>query len=344
MKFKTLKNTLQRSLKGMFIVLLAAGFASCSDDNETTVNASPFDPSKPVVVTSFTPETGAYQDQIIVYGQNFGTVKDEVTLKIGGKKAVLVNVLGDKMYGYVPSGAFSGEVEVIVEHAGKEYEGKCAKIFNYERKTVVSTLVGYRNETDSQGEIWGPFSEAAGFNAEGCMTFDPLRPNHLYIAYDRGSGFIAELDLENRMSNILMSSSKFQNQRLRNIAFTLDGKYMLVSTDRADNNLKSTSVWIVTRNADGTFNDRSQTQVLAAYKQCNGVAVHPVNGEVYFNSYENGQLFRLEIADYFNALLPRCRNRRSSRLDRLQRRWLLQRTLPNHGPLLRVQHHNPPHR
>lgn len=91
-----------------------------------------------------------------------------------------------------------------------------------------------------------------------------------------------------------MSPNKFQNQRLRNIAFSNDGKYMLVSTDRADNGNKSTSVWIVTRNADGTFSDKSSCQSLVAYKQCNGVAVHPVNGEVYFNSYEGGQALPYE--------------------------------------------------
>ena len=37
--------------------------------------------------------------------------------------------------------------------------------------------------------------------------------------------------------------------------------------------------------------------------QCNGAALHPVNNnEVYFNSYQRGQVFRLDLNDYFNTV------------------------------------------
>lgn len=304
MNISTIGKTLGNCMKGAFIGLLAIAAVSCKSDEkvDTTV---PFDPTRPVTVTGFTPESGGYQDQIIVKGSNFGTDKSMVSLKIGGKQAVLVSVMSDKMYGFVPSGAFSGEVEVtIIDKDGKVHSVVSDKKFNYERKSVVGTLCGYQNENDSQGEVWGSFDICSGFNSEGCMTIDPLYPDRVYIAYDRGEGFLAQLDLEKRESSRLMSPNKFQNQRLRNIAFSNDGKYMLVSTDRADNGNKSTSVWIVTRNADGTFSDKSSCQSLVAYKQCNGVAVHPVNGEVYFNSYEGGQLFRMNLDDYFKSFEP----------------------------------------
>ena len=96
--------------------------------------------------------------------------------------------------------------------------------------------------------------------------------------------------------------SKFDNHRLRSIDFSNDGQYMLISTDRDDRQLQSPSVWIVKRNADGTFTDASKSQILAAYKQCNGAAVHPINGELYFNSYERGQVFRLDMNNYFNTV------------------------------------------
>jgi hypothetical protein len=79
---------------------------------------------------------------------------------------------------------------------------------------------------------------------------------------------------------------------------------MLVATDRDDAGQQSTSVWIVTRNRDGSFSNSSPRQVLAAYKQCNGASVHPVNGELYFNSYESGQVFRLDLNKYLATLQP----------------------------------------
>lgn len=299
------RNRLGAHICSVLLGLLSCIVVSCSDDDNANGNAVPFDPSQDVVVSSFTPEAGGYQDQIIVYGKNFGIDTARVSLFIGGKKAVLVSVKSDKMYGYVPSGAFSGEVKVAVtDDKGNVHIGVSDKTFKYEAKNVVGTLCGYQNENDSQGEVWGSFDVCAGFRNEGCMAFDPLYPERLYIAYDRGDGFIQELDLKSRETKRLMSAHKFNTQRLRNIAFSLDGKYMLVSTDRADNGTKSTSVWIVTRNANGTFSDASSCQPLVAYKQCNGVAVHPVNGEVYFNSYENGQLFRMSLDDYLASKMP----------------------------------------
>jgi len=296
-------NSIKKAFSLCFGILcitgLAATVTSCKNDDGIT-NA-PYDPGQEVTITEFTPESGGYQDQIIIKGRNFGNDKKNVTLKIGGKKATVVNVMWDKLYAYVPSGAFSGEIELTVtDKEGKSPKtAKAAKKFDYERKTVVGTLCGYQNENDSQGELWGSFDICAGFNAEGCLTFDPQNPDLLYIAYDRGDGFIAQLDLQKREVRKLLDASKFQTNRLRNIAFTKGGEYMLVSTDRADNGQKSTSVWIVKRSANGTFAN-STPQVLVAYKQCNTVAVHPDNGEIYFNSYENGQLFRTELETYLD--------------------------------------------
>ena len=275
---------------------------ACADDDKINSGAA-YDPAKDVAITRFVPEEGGYQDQIIIYGQNFGNNKENVSLKMGGKEAVVVNVMSDKLYAFVPSGAFSGEIELTVSGPDGTNSKTIIsdKKFNYMRKKVVGTLVGYQNEQDDQGEIWGSFDIVAGFNAEGCMKFDPQNPNILYIAYDRGDGFIAQLDLEKRTATKLLDANRFNNKRLRNIDFTVDGKYMLVSTDRDENGTHSTSVWIIERGGNGSFSGRTP-QVLYAYKQCNGVAVHPVNGEIYFNSYENGSLFRGEIEDYLDAL------------------------------------------
>lgn len=77
---------------------------------------------------------------------------------------------------------------------------------------------------------------------------------------------------------------------------------MLVAVDRDREGNRSPSVYIIKRNADGTFDMNSDRQLLAAYKQCNGASVHPVNGELYFNSYENGQVFRLDLNKYFETI------------------------------------------
>lgn len=311
MNLKNITKNLQKLMMGAGLVL-AAMFASCSDDKETVANVA-FDPNAPVTVTDFAPKTGGYQEQLLVYGTNFGNDKSRVKLLVGGKEAVIVTMNNTTIYAYIPKGVQGTSIEVVLlDENGEEINRGVSSAdmeFTYFRKRVVGTLVGYRNEQDSQGERFGAFHDpsgdqelnACGFRSAGCMAFDPLYPNRLYIVYD-GMNKIVELDLEAKTHNLLMSGSKFQDRRLRNCAFTKDGQYMIVSTDRDENGTHSTSLWIVRRNSDGTFSDRSSTSVLAAYKQCNGVAVHPANGEVYFNSYEKGQFFRLDINKYFDVL------------------------------------------
>ncbi len=286
MKFKMFTNTLGKCLRVVCVGVLASLAVACSDDENASATA-PFDPSQPVTISYFTPESGGYQDQILIYGSNFGTNKEALELEIGGKKAVIVSCMSDKLYAYVPAGAFDGTVTLsVIDGEGNKHTATAPTKFMYNRKTVVGTLCGYKNANDDQGVTWGPFSTITGFNHEGTLAFDPVYPNRLYITYDFGEGYIAELDLDARVGKRLISASRFGTKRLRNIAFTKavegskyltkDGDYMLVSTDRDDNQFKSTSVWIVKRGGDGTFSDSNPTNILAAYKQCNGVAVATV--------------------------------------------------------------------
>lgn len=304
MKLLSLKRKLETICRLMAVGVLCGFIVTSCDDDETTSTTASFDPAQPVVISSFTPESGGSMEQIIIKGKNFGNDKSRVSLTIGGKDAVVVSVMSDKLYAFVPPRAFSGEIALTVfDNDQKPHTAVAESKFAYESQTVVSTLCGYQNNNDSQGELWGSFDICSGFNYEGTLAIDPLYPDRVYICYDAGMK-IAQLDLEKRESTLLMSANKFQQHRLRNIDFSIDGKYMLVSTDRDDQDTKSTSVWIVTRNPDGTFSDRSSCQPLVAYKQCNGVAVHPVNGEVYFNSYSNGELFRMNLEDYFASQVP----------------------------------------
>ena len=303
MKILNLKNRVAKLALWAMGISMVFGVTSCKDDSQDTTTI-PFDPNQPVVITSFTPDKVGSYDQMIIYGKNFGTDKENVSLTLGGKKAVVINVMSDKLYAMVPSLALSGEISLTVSDGqGHSVTGVSPVNFTYDVQTVVGTLCGYQNDNDTQGELWGSFDICAGFNYEGCMAIDPLYPDKVYIAYDGGNK-IVELDMTARTCTLLIAANVFQNRRLRNIDFTLDGQYMLVSTDRDDLGFTSPSVWIVSRNPNGTFSNTSSAQVIASYKQCNGVAVHPVNGEVYFNSYSNGELFRMELEDYFATLIP----------------------------------------
>ncbi|MEA4918060.1 IPT/TIG domain-containing protein [Proteiniphilum sp.] len=286
----------------MMLVLIVLCI-SCKDDNSETDSSSPaYDPSKPVLVSDFTPDEGGAYQKMVIYGDNFGNDSSLVNVTIGGKKAVLISVKGNSLYCMVPSGAFSGIVTVSVGSGANMKTTTANKIFNYQKKMVVGTLVGYRNEYDNQGWKDGPFEIAAGFRNDGCMSFDPRNPDHLYVIYDGAD--IQLLDLENREVSTPLSRSRFGGHRLRSLEFTNDGEYMVVSVDTdAGGTGNAPSVYLMKRNADGTFNNQGNAQLVASYKQCNGATLHPSNNnELYFNSYERGQVFRMDLNKYFETI------------------------------------------
>lgn len=281
-------------LLAMFVVC----FTGCKDDDDT--GAGVYDPAKPVVVSDFAPKEGGAGQRLVIYGDNFGNDKSKVRVLIGGKEAVVVSVQNTAIYCFVPSQAYDGDIKVYVGEEGNEQMGESATVFAYERKMVVGTLCGYRNDRDDQGWKDGSFDECCGFRNDGYLKFDPRNHDHLYVCYDGAD--IQLLDLKNRMLSTPISRSRFGNRRLRNLDFTADGEYMLVATDCDEGTGNSPSVWIVTRDGNGVFSNDSPVQTIASYKQCNGAAIHPVNGEMYFNSYERGQVFRMEMEDYFNTI------------------------------------------
>ncbi|MCS2237541.1 IPT/TIG domain-containing protein [Bacteroides faecis] len=63
---------------------------SCKDDEN--VETETFDPSKPVVISDFTPKEGGAYQKLLIYGENFGTDASNVKVKIGGKEAIVINV------------------------------------------------------------------------------------------------------------------------------------------------------------------------------------------------------------------------------------------------------------
>ena len=92
---------------GILCCLIVAALASC--ESSTTVEdyygvqtSAPYDPSKPVTVSSFTPTKGSVGQQVVILGQNFGNDSSMVHVNIGGKEAVLVSVKNNAIYCYLP--------------------------------------------------------------------------------------------------------------------------------------------------------------------------------------------------------------------------------------------------
>lgn len=78
-------------------------------------------------------------------------------------------------------------------------------------------------------------------------------------------------------------------------------EHLIISTDNnaQGDKFRDRSVYLVDRDANGDFSDKSKVIELANYRQCNGASLHPINGELYFTSYSMGEVLRLDMDKYW---------------------------------------------
>ncbi|MEC3878190.1 IPT/TIG domain-containing protein [Parapedobacter sp. 10938] len=278
----------------VIVAFIVLSFGGCKDNNPTVDAVQPFDPAKPVVVSDFNPKSGGMGQRLVIYGENFGDDPEKVSVFIGGKEAIVINVRGESLYCLVPKQAFAGDIEVRVANGNRQVVGQASQAFDYERKMVVSTVIGYRNDRGDEPWKDGKFKDpdetkmASGFWEPSFMKFDPLNPKHLWMTFDFNNGLYL-INFED--STVTKKRSDFD--RPRSIDFTIDGQYMIIAEDRGGENDRAT--YRLSRDRD--WQDR---EILTRYRQCNGASIHPVNGEMYFNSYEKGQFFRFDLNKYFD--------------------------------------------
>ena len=294
-------------LYSALMAVLCCFFIACSDKNNDE-NKGEYNPELPVSIARFAPLEGGYDQEMVIYGSNFGIDTTKINVTIGGRKAKLIYAKGDSICCLVPYKAESGHYAVQVKVADKTVLADVR--FSYVGSLAVRTLIGYRVSNNDPGWKDGKFGTgkddgSATFGLQAAfMKFDPKNPDHLYVAYEDfdNSGYgIQLIDLkEKTVTTVLNGETCFGGKRLRAIDFTLKGD-MVVATDRTDDGYKSISVWIVKRNNDGSFSETSAREVLAAYKQCNTVAIHPTNGELYFNSYDHNGIYRMDMDNYYTT-------------------------------------------
>ncbi|MEI5983365.1 IPT/TIG domain-containing protein [Sphingobacterium sp. PU5-4] len=98
-----------------------------------------YDPSKPVVLSSFYPLEGGARSKILLDGENFGTDTSKIRVFFNNAKASVVSSTGSRIYAIVP--LLPGEnpkITVVVGTDTIEYQEK----FNYYTQAQVSTVAG----------------------------------------------------------------------------------------------------------------------------------------------------------------------------------------------------------
>lgn len=306
MKKKIMQNGWQVCRLVILLVALCLGSCSDNDSGDDPSNMT-FDPNKPIVVDGINPTTGGIGQRLVIMGDNFGNDPSMVNVTIGGQKSVIINVKSHAIYCLVPAGAYSGEINVEVsigEESSFVAQVKEGLKFDYQRKMVVSTLLGSRRDDGGyDNDVNGPFDNCGAIASPAWMEFDPKYPHLIYVAQDAddagdGGGNMRVIDLQNKYFGTAITDGNIHgNHRARSLNF-FDENHMAVAVDQGDQ-LRA-AVYGFSRTKEPPTGDDHDYQAwgrkvtLVNYRQCNTVAFHPVDHDMYFNSYENGQFFRVD--------------------------------------------------
>lgn len=178
---------MKSNTKWTFRVLCACSLCltllmGCKDSDDVV---PPYNPSEPIVCTSFYPTGGPIATKVILTGKNFGNNPAAVSVYFNEKKAPVVGASGDHLLVMAPR--LPGD-NVVIRVCIGEQEGAFDGYFDYEIQTNISTICGgdASSTTNPTGTI--ALSEAQ-FKSEfnGCISVDKRK--NIYFDIDGSDCF-----------------------------------------------------------------------------------------------------------------------------------------------------------
>lgn len=145
-----MKRKFLNQAKGMLFPFMWIVFVcmvwSCNNEHEGDAHV-PYDPQKPVLVETFTPDSGKLREKIIIKGSNFGIDKSIVEVyfidETTERNATVVGVDQQTIYCLVPRQLpGSNQIKVVIDGREVTADGR----FNYSQVENVSTIAGTASE------------------------------------------------------------------------------------------------------------------------------------------------------------------------------------------------------
>lgn len=260
---------------------LILGLTGCKDDkNEETGKV--FNPSQKVEITGFNPESAGGGANFFVYGKNFGTDASIIKVTVNDKEAIVISSDGETIYCMVPEKAGAGLVKVKIgnESTGIQ-EVTSEKEFKYEGALRVNTLIGWVDKDGNSTTLDGSFDKAQ-FREPAWLCFGKTK-DELYVVEQ--VGVVRKIDLIKKEVTTLFSNSGDLN-RPRTLAFSPDYDTLYISNDKGDDIHGMAVAYALKK--DGY----KKWARLVTGTNCNGADINPIDGNLFYNCYQQGQLYK----------------------------------------------------
>lgn len=245
----------------------------------------PYDPSKPVRITGFRPDSGGLATKVFIFGSNFGSDPSKVKVYFGNSPAPVVGSDGKNLYVLTPrQPGRETELSVVVNNDSTTFK---EKKYLYRTMYVIRTIAGRKGTTEFKA---GRLSEAE-FHQPSTITMDT--EGNLFISHWRVPFCFLRVNEEEDIVETLLPGS------------STDATFAL-GTPTCD------AKGVISAISDGgriyfTFDPGEawmpkQRSILPAgvgktpftFSTAHSLAAHPVTGELYTRYFESGHLIKVD--------------------------------------------------
>ncbi|MDR2472829.1 MAG: IPT/TIG domain-containing protein [Tannerella sp.] len=266
---------------GMALTVMC--FHSCEDNSNNNFDGTPYDPSKPVTLESFEPDSGGMATKVFINGKNFGTDLTQIKVYFNDLRAPVVGSDGEHIYAITPrQPGRECTISVVVNNDSVSFTNKT---YLYRTLTTVTTIAGKKGTTEFKP---GTLAEAT-FDHPSTLCVD--REGNIFLSHWRVPYTFVLINQEND----LVQELPVNNEPLGAPTPDSDGKVISAPTDGGDGyfSFDPDAQWAPKRRLILHPNEEliagGMLDFSINYKH--GMSACLANGYIYTRSY-NGQLVR----------------------------------------------------
>lgn len=123
---------------------------SCGENDDNKKTGEEYDPKKPIELGGFYPDSGWYQEKVMLEGKNFGTNPSQIRVWFNQKRAPVIGSTGSRMYVQAPR--LPGDtctISVVIGNDSVVYDQK----FRYFASVTVTTVAGTGESGYRDGDL-----------------------------------------------------------------------------------------------------------------------------------------------------------------------------------------------
>lgn len=270
------------------LLVLACGYACSDNDSEKLPEHNP---SEPIVLTKFFPDSGGLATRVILEGANFGSDTSQIKVYFNEKRAPVINARGDKMYVVAPR--LPGNPCTVKVYVGDK-EAVYDEVFKYTAQLTVTTIAGYRGAPKKFTA--GPLSTTT-FSALTGVVVD--KDQNIFVSMYDGSSGIAHVSLKEGLSTWItgeVGAGKLQtpmiNPETQVVYFPCDNGHTFVE-------LNPLTMWMP-RVRQIIYRDPTINHNKMKWKLC--FAYNPVDKHAYTRYYQ-GTIVKFNLQSYEAEIL-----------------------------------------